>query len=109
MTQQGSTAAASEAMIEADRLRVEFGRLVAVNDLSLTLRGGELLGLIGPNGAGKTTLLRALAGIQPLADGVVRVLGNRLGTNDDADARRWIGFTPDNPPVYEQLTVRRFL
>jgi ABC-2 type transport system ATP-binding protein len=108
MTQSGSSSSA-EVMLEGDRLRVEFGTLTAVNDLSLTLRGGELLGLIGPNGAGKTTLLRALAGIQPLTDGVVRVLGNRLGTNDDADARRWIGFTPDTPPVYEQLTVRRFL
>ena len=109
MTQQTSTAATTEVMLEGDCLRVEFGALTAVNDLSLKLRGGELLGLIGPNGAGKTTLLRALAGIQPLTDGVVRVLGNRLSTDDDADVRRWVGFTPDNPPVYEQLTVRRFL
>ncbi len=103
------TESRSEVMIEGDRLRVEFGHLTAVNDLSLTLRGGELLGLIGPNGAGKTTLLRALAGLQPLADGSVRILGNPLGGNDDEEARRWIGFTPDTPPVYEQLTVRRFL
>ena len=96
-------------MLEGARLAVEFGSLTAVNDLSLTLRGGELLGLIGPNGAGKTTLLRALAGIQPLADGVVRVLGNALNGWDDAEARRWVGFTPDTPPVYERLTVRQFL
>ncbi|HEV2293061.1 MAG TPA: ABC transporter ATP-binding protein [Tepidisphaeraceae bacterium] len=108
MTQTGSS---SEVMIEGVHLRVTFGHLTAVNDLSLTLRGGELLGLIGPNGAGKTTLLRALAGLQPLADGVVRVLGNRLGGggDDDVAARRWVGFTPDTPPVYELLTVRQFL
>jgi ABC-2 type transport system ATP-binding protein len=109
MTEQPSAATTTEVMLEADRLRVEFAALTAVNDLSLNLRGGELLGLIGPNGAGKTTLLRALAGMQALTDGYVRVLGTRLGEGDDTEGRRWIGFTPDTPPVYDALTVRQFL
>src|SRR5437763_7561573 len=45
-------------LISVERVRVQFGDLAAVRDVSLTLRGGDLLGLIGPNGAGKTTLLR---------------------------------------------------
>jgi len=53
---------AGGAIIAVDRARVQFGALRAVNDISLALRGGDLLGLIGPNGAGKTTLLRSMAG-----------------------------------------------
>jgi ABC-2 type transport system ATP-binding protein len=98
----------SAALLALDRVRVEFGPLVAVRDVSFTLRGGELLGLIGPNGAGKTTLLRATTGLQPLAAGQVHVLGERVGPHAIALSRH-IGFTPDTPPVYEGLTVREFL
>jgi len=56
-------------------LRVRFGRLLAVRDVSFTLGGGTLLGLIGPNGAGKTTLLRALAGQIAADSGGVKAAG----------------------------------
>jgi ABC-2 type transport system ATP-binding protein len=89
-------------------VRVRYGTFVAVNGVSLDLRGGELLGLIGPNGAGKTTLLRASAGLQPLAAGRVEVLGwdvfrypERVGAH--------LGFTPDTPAVYDGLTVFQHL
>jgi len=97
-----------ETVLAADAVRVEFERFTAVNDVSLALRGGHLLGLIGPNGAGKTTLLRALAGIQPLSRGVVRVFGEPL-TPAAQHLSRHIGFTPDTPSVYEELSVRDFL
>src|SRR5829696_4743718 len=97
-----------ETVLAADAVRVEFEAFTAVNDVSLTLRGGNLLGLIGPNGAGKTTLLRALAGIQPLSRGVVRVFGEPL-TPPAQHLLRHIGFTPDTPSVYEELSVRDFL
>ena len=67
-----------EAVLAADAVRVSFGTFDAVRDVSFQLRGRDLLGLIGPNGAGKTTLLRALAGIQPMTRGIVRVLGEPL-------------------------------
>ena len=67
----------------------------------------HLLGLIGPNGAGKTTLLRAIAGLQPLASGRVRVLGEDL--TPGAGIMAAVGFTPDTPPLYEEMTVRTFL
>lgn len=98
----------TEALLALQRVRVEFGSLVAVRDVSFELRPGQLLGLIGPNGAGKTTLLRASGGIQPLDAGIVRVMGQKL-TPWAIDTSREIGFTPDNPPVYEGLTVRDFL
>ena len=95
-------------IVTADRVRVQFGALRAVNDVSLSLNGGDLLGLIGPNGAGKTTLLRALAGIQPVTGGAVRVLRHDLAQRND-EALCNLGFTPDTPIFYESLTVRDFL
>src|SRR5918999_60591 len=94
-------------VVAVDSVRVRFGALEAVRDVSFTLRPGDLLGLIGPNGAGKTTLLRALAGLQPIDAGAMRVLGQRL-VPGAAEVLRHVGFTPDTPPFYEQLTVRQF-
>jgi ABC-2 type transport system ATP-binding protein len=95
-------------LLEARDLRVEFGTTVALRDVSLTLRAGELLGLIGPNGAGKTTLLRACCGLQPVQRGTVSVHGMPVAEGQ-IDYRRRIGFTPDTPAAYEQLTVRDYL
>jgi ABC-2 type transport system ATP-binding protein len=107
MSDNGSPSA-SETVLCAEVVRVRFGAFVAVRDVSLQLRGRDLLGLIGPNGAGKTTLLRALAGIQPLTRGVVRVLGEPL-IPGASHLLRHIGFTPDTPALYDELTVRDFL
>jgi ABC-2 type transport system ATP-binding protein len=87
---------------------VHFGPLVAVNHVSFELRPGHLLGLIGPNGAGKTTLLRALAALQPLHLGSIRIMGELLQP-ESHDLLRHIGFSPDTPPFYEELTVRDYL
>lgn len=99
---------AGEALVELERLRVEFGPLLAVQDVSFRLYGGDLLGLIGPNGAGKTTLLRAIAGIQPATGGSVRVMGQDLATSDE-QVLRHLGFTPDTPAFFDNLTVGEFL
>jgi len=61
-------------LLSACDVRVEFGDLVAVRDVSFDLAGGELLGLIGPNGAGKTTLLRVLAGLHAPTRGRAMVM-----------------------------------
>jgi ABC-2 type transport system ATP-binding protein len=96
-------------IVAVESLRVEFGAVAAVDDVTFSLRGGHLLGLIGPNGAGKTTLLRAVAGIHPLTRGRVRILGEPLAAGGGDDLLRHVGFTPDTPAVYEELTVRQFL
>jgi len=104
----GVTAAAvgmAGPVVEVRNLRVRFGALLAVNDVSFALGGGTLLGLIGPNGAGKTTLLRTIAGLQPATRGTVEILGERLSP----DSLYQIGFTPDVPPTYDELTVRQFM
>src|SRR5678815_2576989 len=88
-----TAAPGSAPLVDVQSLRVQFGTFLAVHDVSLTLRGGDLLGLIGPNGAGKTTLLRAMAGLQPTATGQVRVLGELLEPGAPVMSR--VGFTPD--------------
>jgi len=95
-------------LVTVDGVRVEFGSLVAVRDVSFELHAGDLVGLIGPNGAGKTTLLRAMCGLQPPTAGLTTVMGmDILGT--DNDVRRHIGFAPDSPPMYEDISVADFL
>ncbi len=104
----GEEKLSKEPLLVARGLRVAFGDLVAVRDVSLSLGGGEVLGLIGPNGAGKTTFLRAAAGLQPPTRGTTHVMGYDV-CGDDTEFRRHIGLAPDAPPVYEELTVDQFL
>ena len=62
--------------IEAQHLRVTYGRFVAVADTSLAVHAGESFGIVGESGSGKTTVLRALCGLAPVASGTVRLLAN---------------------------------
>jgi ABC-2 type transport system ATP-binding protein len=95
-------------VLDAVNLRIEYGSFVAVPDFTLQLAAGHLLGLIGPNGAGKTTSLKAMAGLLPLAAGRVQVLGETIEPANVLGRSR-IGFAPDTPPVYEDLSVEDFL
>src|SRR5678815_1119962 len=95
-------------MIEVQSLTKLYGNFVAVNDLSFTVNGGEVMGLVGPNGAGKTTTLRCLAGIIPPTRGTVRVCGADM-TADPVTAKRHIAFLSDEPRLFEYLTVRQHL
>jgi branched-chain amino acid transport system permease protein len=73
-----SKAVNAEQLLEVDRVRKRFGGLVAVDDVSFSIRAGEILGLIGPNGAGKTTLFNLITGALPLDSGAIRFRGRRL-------------------------------
>ncbi len=105
---EGPKAKMAEALLEIEHLRVVFGRLVAVDDLTLELGGGQLLGLIGPNGAGKTTTLRAAAGLQPATTGQVRLFGHNVFEHPER-VNHHLGFAPDTPGLYPTLTVATFL
>ncbi|MBW8034640.1 MAG: ABC transporter ATP-binding protein [Planctomycetes bacterium] len=95
-------------ILEVSNIRKEYGTLVAVNDVNLTLEKGQVVGLIGPNGAGKTTLLRILATILSPTDGDVRVLGHDL-KKDYLEIRKCIGFMPDFFNLYNDLTLQECL
>jgi ABC-2 type transport system ATP-binding protein len=84
------------------------GTFTAVGDLSFEVGSGEIVGLIGPNGAGKTTTLRSLAGILRPTSGRVRIDGHDL-IADPLEAKRRLAFMPDEPHLFEYLTVEEHL
>lgn len=94
--------------LRAENLRMEFGTLLALHDVSFELEGGQLLGLVGPNGAGKTTLLRICAGLQAPTGGRAFVLDCPV-LGEHEVVRHHIGFAPDAPPAYEEITIQQFL
>jgi ABC-2 type transport system ATP-binding protein len=85
-----------------------YDSFVAVDDLSIEVGAGEIVGLIGPNGAGKTTTLRALAGILRPSSGHVTIDGHDL-VSDPLEAKRRLAFMPDEPHLFEYLTVEEHL
>jgi ABC-2 type transport system ATP-binding protein len=95
-------------MIQVAGLTKRYGEFTAVRDLSFTVAAGEVLGLVGPNGAGKTTTLRALAGIISPSAGTIRVGGFDLA-QDPERAKAMLAFIPDEPQLFEYLTVEEHL
>jgi ABC-2 type transport system ATP-binding protein len=95
-------------MIEVKGLTKRFGQLTAVDDLSLSLGGGEVFGFIGPNGAGKSTTMKILACLLRPDAGSATVAGLSTLTQGDA-IRRVIGYMPDFLGVYHDLTVEEYL
>jgi len=95
-------------LIEARELSRRYGATVAVSGLNLTLRKGEILGLLGPNGAGKSTTLKMLAGCLAASSGSVRINGIDVAENPKL-AKAHLGYLPEQPPVYPELTVDEYL
>ncbi len=91
-------------MIQVIDYHKTYRDLVAVAGLTFEVRGGTILGLVGPNGAGKTTTLRALAGIIPPTRGQLIVAGHDIVT-DPVAAKRQLAYVPDDPKLFESLTV----
>jgi len=85
-------------------LRKEFGELVAVESLDLTIRRGEVFGLLGPNGSGKTTTIRMLCGLLVPTSGDASVVGFDIRTQSE-DLRRNIGYMSQRYGLYDELTV----
>jgi ABC-2 type transport system ATP-binding protein len=95
-------------MIEVSRLTKRYGDLVAVDDASFRVDKGQILGFLGPNGAGKTSTMRMITGFMPPTSGSVTIDG--FDTVDHSmDVRRRIGYLPENPPLYLDMTVTTYL
>ena len=99
-----------ELAIATQGLTKQFDRHVAVNQVDLQVRNGEVYGLIGPNGAGKTTLIRMLAIAERPTIGDIYLFGDRL-QYDEADGRskQRLGYLPDDYPLYDDLSVWEYL
>ncbi len=96
-------------MIRTEALTKFYGSRCAVHQLSMSIEDGQIVGFLGLNGAGKTTTLRMLAGLLAPSSGHIEIDGQTMHA-DSAHSLRWrIGFLPDKPPVYEDMTVRRYL
>ena len=95
-------------MLQIEHFTKEYGSKVAVNDLSLEIRSGEIFGFIGHNGAGKTTTIKAVAGILPFQKGEIRVDGISVRENP-LECKKRMAYIPDNPDLYEFLSGIQYL
>ena len=95
-------------LVHAKNLHRHYGRHHAVNDVSIKLHQGEVLGLLGPNGAGKSTTMQMLTGNLAPGSGQIEIAGIDLLDNP-REAKRSIGYLPEQPPVYRDMTVLEYL
>ena len=95
-------------MIQVTNLTKRYAGCTAVNDISFTVKRGEIVGLLGPNGAGKSTTMRILSGFMPATSGTARVAGLDV-FHDSGEVRRRIGYMPENNPLYLEMRVSEYL
>lgn len=95
-------------LVRATGLNRVYGNYQAVTDVDLVLRKGEVLGLLGPNGAGKSTTMQMLTGNISPTSGEIKINGFDL-LDDPKQAKRSIGYLPEQPPVYRDMTSAEYL
>ena len=86
-----------------------YGRLRAVDDITLSVEAGEVHAFLGPNGAGKTTTIKMIAGLLKPDAGTIHVCGLTTSTDDGVSAKSSLAYVPDQPFLYEKLSAREFL
>ena len=100
--------AVSDTVLAIDDIRVAYGGLTVLDDVSFAVAPGEMLGLVGPNGAGKSTAINVVAGVVPSQSGSVRFEGRLLGGLSPATrARRGIARTFQNLELFPTMTVQQ--
>jgi len=95
-------------MLGVSRLTRRYGGITALDDVSLEIAPGEIVGLLGANGAGKSTLLRTAAGLQPPDAGTVTIAGMDLWATP-VEAKRRLGYAAEEPTFYEELSAEEYL
>ncbi len=95
-------------MIETRKLTKQYGDLIAVNEIDLNLKEGDVFGFIGPNGSGKTTTMRMIATLLNPDYGEAYVCGISIYTHPE-EIRRLVGYMPDFFGVYDDMTVMEYL
>ena len=95
-------------MIRAENLVKRYGANYELNDVSFEIKEGEIVGLLGPNGAGKSTAMNILTGYLSATSGSAFVNGIDILENP-IEAKKFIGFLPETPPVYPDMTVIEYL
>jgi len=95
-------------MIKIEHLVKRYGDKMAVDDISFTVEEGEIVGFLGPNGAGKTTTMSILTGYLSSTSGSAQINGIDI-LEDPINAKRQIGYLPEQPPLYLEMTVKEYL
>jgi ABC-2 type transport system ATP-binding protein len=94
--------------VQVRNLRKEFGKTVAVDNISFSFDAGHVFGFVGPNGAGKTTTMRIISTIEEPTDGDVLLNGVSVREQPEL-ARRAVGYVPDSLPAHADITVHEYL
>jgi ABC-2 type transport system ATP-binding protein len=95
-------------MIEVEHLTKYYGDVRGIEDVSFKIGKGEIVGFLGPNGSGKTTTMRILTCYMPQSRGKARVAGFDVEERS-MEVRKKIGYLPEHPPLYNDMTVRSYL
>lgn len=95
-------------MIKVENLVKKYGNHMAVNDLSFEVQKGQIYGFLGPNGAGKTTTMNIMTGYLAATSGTVEINGYDMLTQPE-QAKQCIGYLPEIPPLYLDMTVLEYL
>jgi ABC-2 type transport system ATP-binding protein len=95
-------------VISVENLTKRYAAKTAVEGLSFEVEKGEILGFLGPNGAGKTTTMRIVTGFMPATEGTARVDGYDV-FDQPIEVKRRIGYLPENPPLYFEMTPLTYL
>lgn len=95
-------------MIEVSSLSKRYGNHLAVDNVSFSIKKGEVVGFLGPNGAGKSTIMNIMTGYLSLTVGNVSIDGFDIMKNPE-EAKRRIGYLPEIPPLYTDMTVKEYL
>lgn len=94
--------------ITIDNLTKKYGPQLAVNDISFTVKTGEILGFLGPNGAGKSTTMKMITGYLGISQGTITIGGESVNTNPEK-TKPHIGYLPENNPLYLDMPVIEYL
>ena len=95
-------------LIEINHLVKKYGEHVAVDDLTLTVEPGKIYGFLGPNGAGKSTTMNMITGYLGATSGEVKINDHDIFA-DPQEAKKCVGYLPEIPPLYTEMTVREYL
>lgn len=98
----------AETLVEVIGLTKSFGSIKAVDNISLSVNRGEVLGFLGPNGAGKSTSMKMITGFLTPTSGTIKISGNDISVNP-IEAKASIGYLPEGAPAYGEMTPLNFL
>ena len=92
-------------LLRCEKLTKNYGGLIALNSIDLSLESGKIIGLLGPNGSGKTTLIKIINGLLTPTTGNITILGNKIGT----ESKKVVAYLPDNSFLNSWMTVEQIV